>query len=134
MIGRILLSIKRRLNLIVTLCQVVLIDDAKKLQRLQVKALGGETLDNVLRLQEYGFTSHPMPGAKAVMLSVGGRRAHTIILGVDDPRMADQKWYPHVHLREQTTCPGLPVLPQHVHFQVPNLWHLPFLRCPQALS
>ena len=37
------------------------------------------------RIQSYGFTSHPLPGADALVLAVGGMRQHPVVL-VDDRR------------------------------------------------
>ena len=63
-----------------------LVDDARKLQVVQVQALAPETLDGVERFQQYGMTSHPHPGAECVVLAVGGMRQHPIVIAVDDRR------------------------------------------------
>ncbi len=65
---------------------VKVVDDAKKIQELQVVMLNGETRSDVERLQNYGFTSNPKPDAEAVVAFVGGRRDHGYVLGVDDRR------------------------------------------------
>lgn len=65
---------------------VRLIDDAKALQTLQVEALAGETRDRVERFQQYGFTAHPLAGAEAILLSLGGNRDHAVAIAVDDRR------------------------------------------------
>lgn len=62
------------------------VDDAKKMQILQASLGEGETRDELERFQNYGFTSHPVPGAEAVTLSVGGRRDHVLVIAVDDRR------------------------------------------------
>ena len=59
--------------------------DDTGLQTVQVEALRGEVIDRAERLQSYGFTSHPKPGADAVVLAVGGIRQHPIIM-IDDRR------------------------------------------------
>jgi len=85
-VNRLLKPVYRRIKLIVNLAYVVLVKDDKGLQRLQVKSLAGEVLDDVERVQNYGFTSHPHADAKAVMLSIGGRRSHAVVICVDDVR------------------------------------------------
>lgn len=62
------------------------VDDAKKMQSLQVDLLDTETRDEVERPQNYGFTSVPLEGAEAVAVFVGGRRDHGLVLAVEDRR------------------------------------------------
>lgn len=76
----------RRIRLAAARAVVRLVDDAIALQLLQVDLLAGETRDGVERFQEYGFTCHPHAGAEAVAVSLGGNRAHTLIIAVDDRR------------------------------------------------
>jgi phage baseplate assembly protein V len=59
------------------------IDDSKKMQGARVEILDGELRD-VERLQQYGFTSVPKEGAEAVVLRVGGKSDHTIVIACDD--------------------------------------------------
>lgn len=65
---------------------VRLVNDALKMQGLQVSLLADETWDNVERFQEYGFTSHPHPNAEAIVVFPGGKRDHGIVIAVDDRR------------------------------------------------
>ena len=65
---------------------VELVNDATKMQTLQVSVLAGETQDNVERFQQYGFTSHPKKGAEAVSLALAGCRSHMVVVAVDDRR------------------------------------------------
>jgi len=65
---------------------LTLVDDAKKMQSVQVAGMDRETLDDVEHPQPYGFTSHPLPGAEAFMMFVGGDRSHGIALVIDDRR------------------------------------------------
>lgn len=62
------------------------VDDTGGIQRLQVTGLKDEVLDGRDRYQNYGLTSHPLPGAQEVMASVGGNRSNTVIIVVDDAR------------------------------------------------
>lgn len=60
--------------------------DDKELQRLQVTLLADEVMDKVERLEEYGLSSRPLPGAEVLMASVGGDRSNGIVIRVADRR------------------------------------------------
>lgn len=75
----------RRIRLLVSRGVLKLVDDSLKLQGVQVSLLGGEPAW-AERFQEYGYTSHPHPGAEAVVAAVGGARAHLVALAIDDRR------------------------------------------------
>lgn len=83
---RALRPITQGLRLMVGRAVVRLVDDALKLQGLQVSLLADEVREGVERFQNYGFTSHPHPGAEAVALSVSGSRDHVLVVAVDDRR------------------------------------------------
>lgn len=85
-IARTLGPLSRKLALMVGRSIVRLVDDATKIQALQVDLLQGETRDQVERFQEYGFTSNPLPGAEAVAVCVAGSRDHVVVVAVDDRR------------------------------------------------
>jgi len=78
--------LKRRVMLMIGRAIVQVIDDETKLQGLQVSVLKGEAMDGVERFQNYGITSHPHPGAEAILLALGGNRSHSVIIAVDDRR------------------------------------------------
>lgn len=63
-----------------------LVNDGLQIQELQVTLLADEVRADVERFQEYGFTSHPIPGAEQVTVSVGGNRDHGIVIAVEDRR------------------------------------------------
>ena len=65
---------------------LTVINEATKIQSVQIHALAGEILDNVERFQNYGFSGHPHPGAEAVLVSLGGMRQHPIVVAIDDRR------------------------------------------------
>lgn len=62
------------------------VNDALKLQGVQITLLEDEVRDNVERFQQYGLTSVPHRGAEAIVVSVGGNRNHAIVIAVDDRR------------------------------------------------
>jgi phage baseplate assembly protein V len=63
-----------------------LVDDDSKMQAHQVEAYDGLVRDQVERVQNYGFTSVPFPGAEGIGLSIGGSTNHMIVIGIDDRR------------------------------------------------
>ena len=85
-LGKLLDPLRRRVQLMVGRCIVNLVDDALKMQGVQITLLSDETRDKVERLQNYGFTSNPLPGAEAVALAVGGTRNHAVVVVCDDRR------------------------------------------------
>lgn len=83
---RSLRSLARRARLGVARGIIRLISDAGGLQTAQVGLMANETRSNVERMQEYGFTSVPLPGAEAAVIFVGGERGHGLVIAVDDRR------------------------------------------------
>ncbi len=62
------------------------VDDAPQVQAVQIEVLADEVQDGVESLHDYGFTSHPKPGAEAIVVYVGGTRSHGIVLKIEDRR------------------------------------------------
>lgn len=85
-LSRLLEPIKRRLMLMVGRGLIQLSKDSGPTQRLQVSLMADEVRDNLERVQEYGFTSRPKPGAEAVVLFPGGSRDFGLVIAVDDRR------------------------------------------------
>jgi phage baseplate assembly protein V len=79
-------ELKRRVMMGVGRAVLAAIDDGQKAQSLQIELLDGETLDDVERFQNYGFSSVPFAGAEGVSVGVGGLRSHSIIIAVEDRR------------------------------------------------
>ena len=78
-------ELRRRVQLTIGRAVLTVVNDSTPLQTVQVEALAGEIIDGAERFQMYGITSHPRPGADALVLSVGGIRQHPVIL-IDDRR------------------------------------------------
>lgn len=74
------------------------VDDAKKVQELQIDLLAGEVRDGIERLQQYGLTTVPDDDAECVVIFVGGRRDHGFAVAVDDRR------YRPTGLQRGTVC------------------------------
>lgn len=83
---RALAPLRQRLALMVGRAVVLLVNDGLRMQGLQISLLEDETRDDVEHFQNYGFTSHPLPGAEAIALGVAGNRDHLVVLTVDDRR------------------------------------------------
>ena len=64
----------------VTLEQVY---DEEGQQRMKVRGLASETLDKVVRVQPYGFTSNPPKGSTGLLLALGGRADRAMLLGIE---------------------------------------------------
>ncbi len=62
------------------------VDDARKVQELQISGLPGETRDEIEHFQPYGFTSNPPKGLAVLVAWFNGRRDHGVALGVGDGR------------------------------------------------
>lgn len=56
------------------------------MQGLQLRLTAGEVKDRVEHFEPYGYTSHPLPGAEAVVAFVGGDRSHGVAIVVGDRR------------------------------------------------
>lgn len=85
-IERLLDGIRDRIRTIASKAIVNLIDDSTKMQLIQVDILRDETISKVERVQQYGFSSVPLSGAQAVLLSINGNKEHSVAIAVDDTR------------------------------------------------
>ena len=85
-IRRMMAPYLRLARMMVARAVINLVNDGLKMQELQVTLLADEVRADMERFQEYGFTSHPVPGAEAVVVFVGGARDHGIAVAVDDRR------------------------------------------------
>ncbi|MGT2507916.1 phage baseplate assembly protein V [Cupriavidus basilensis] len=81
-----LAPIKTRTSLMIGRCVLMAVADAGKLQRAQVRILADDDHDDVERMQQYGYTSVPLPGAEGVVVAVGGNSDHGILIAVEDRR------------------------------------------------
>lgn len=76
----------RRVRLALGRGIVKLVNDAAGIQKIQLSLMQNETRSNIERFMEYGFSSHPLTGAEAAVIFMGGNRDHGIIIAVDDRR------------------------------------------------
>lgn len=85
-IGKLTEDLRGKVGLMIGRALLAAINDAGAIQTAQAQLLADEVQDDVERVQEYGFTSVPLPGAEAVVAFVGGNRDHGLIIAVEDRR------------------------------------------------
>lgn len=62
---------------------VTLVKAAGAVQLVQINALQGEQLQDAELFQHYGMTSNPPAGTMAIVLPIGGKTAHGIIIATE---------------------------------------------------
>ncbi|TXG76831.1 MAG: phage baseplate assembly protein V [Rhodocyclaceae bacterium] len=62
---------------------ITLVKAAGSVQLVQVDALAGEQLQDAELMQHYGYTSNPPQGTMAIVLPIGGKTAHGIIIATE---------------------------------------------------
>ncbi len=73
-LGRIRLAFRGVINLV---------NAAAHVQFVQGEGFASEKLRDNELFQHYGFTSHPLPGTMAVVLPIGGKTAHGIVIATE---------------------------------------------------
>lgn len=63
---------------------VAMVNAGSKMQGLQLRLTAGEVKGGVEHFEPYGYTSHPLPGAEALVVFVGGDRSHGVAIVVGD--------------------------------------------------
>jgi phage baseplate assembly protein V len=81
-----LVTLSRKLALMVGRAVLRAVDDTKAWPAVQLELLAEELRADVEYAQDYGFTSHPHPGAEAIAVSVSGSRDHVVAIKVGDRR------------------------------------------------
>lgn len=81
-----LLDTIRRVRNMIARATVSAVRQDQKLQRLDLRLLAGEEVRGAEHFLPYGFAHHPLPGAEAAAVCVGGDRGHLIVLVVEDRR------------------------------------------------
>lgn len=85
-LGRLTESIRGKVQLMIGRAILSGINDAGAIQTVQAKLLADEVQDDAERVQQYGYSSVPLPGAEAVLAFVGGNRDHGLVIATDDRR------------------------------------------------
>lgn len=84
---RMVAPLRHRVQMMLARAVVQLVTDDKGIQALQLAVLDGELVEDAERMQDYGFTSVPHPGAEAVVAFPGGLRSHGLVVAVGDRRV-----------------------------------------------
>lgn len=79
-------SILNRIRSLTRLAVLTLTDSSGSIQIVQVKTGQDETLTDIEHREPYGFTSHPLPGADAIVIAFGGNISHSLALMLSDRR------------------------------------------------
>ena len=77
---------KRRILLTLRRALLTVVDADQKTQSIQAIVMRGEVLDGFEHFEPYGFTSHPHPGAEAIVAAVGGMAQHSVATVIGDKR------------------------------------------------
>lgn len=80
--AKLLAPLVRRIRQIATRAIVELIDTDTALTTLKIKISENESLEDIEHFEPYGFTANPPAGSEALVISVGGRREHSVVLQV----------------------------------------------------
>lgn len=76
----------RRLLMVFGRALINAVNDGGGLQLMQIQLGKDEIRDGTPRFAEYGFTSNPKPGARAIAVFMGGDRSNGAVVATDDPR------------------------------------------------
>lgn len=79
-------DLKNRLRLLVGRCLIKRVNNDGPIQTVQGQLLADETQDDMEHLQQYGYASHPLPDAEAVVVFMGGNRDHGVVIATGDRR------------------------------------------------
>lgn len=85
-IGKLTEAMRSKIQLMVGRAILSVVNDSGPVQTVQAQLLSDEVQDDVERIQQYGFTSCPLPGAEGVVVFVGGNRDHGLLIACDDRR------------------------------------------------
>lgn len=77
-------ALENRIRNMIARAIVSLVKDDTKAQTLQLGLLADEVQDGAERFHDYGFTSHPHPGAEALAVFPGGTRSHGVVIAIAD--------------------------------------------------
>lgn len=64
-------------------CVLTQVNSTPEVQLVQADALADEQLQDNEQFQDYGYTSNPPPGTMAVVLPLGGRTSHGIVIATE---------------------------------------------------
>ncbi len=77
-------KLKSKLMSMVGKCVITAINDTDELQALQIESMSNEIADDIIRVQDYGFSSVPEVDMEAITLSINGDRTDSVVIAVAD--------------------------------------------------
>ncbi len=77
-------KLQNKLLLMLSKAVILATKDDGPRQLIQVDLGNGEIISDVERLQNFGFTSHAVPGAQALVVCFGGNREFPVSIVADD--------------------------------------------------
>jgi phage baseplate assembly protein V len=102
-LARLVDPLTRRVLALAARATLMAAEDRKPVMAAQVKLREDEVLDHVELLQSYGHASAPLPGARCLLISLGGDRSHSVV-AIADARM----------LQPRALAPGETMLWDHL--------------------
>lgn len=81
-LAKLLAPIRRRIRQIATRAIVELVDTDTALTTLKMKISESESLEGLEHFEPFGFTTNPPADSEALVISLGGRREHSVVLQV----------------------------------------------------
>ncbi len=86
-VDRLLAPIRRRIVGMISRAVITDINDSLKRQNLQLRMHADESMDNIERFQNYGFSSNPPKGAEVIPVAVAGNLADLVVLAAEDKNL-----------------------------------------------
>ena len=117
MVGKAVAPLKRRILNMIARAVLSTIQDDGDIQTVQISLLADEVKSLVQRIQNYGLSAHPLPGAQAVVAFLNGNRDQGAVVACDDGRhrpknLAEGEVYLYTDLDSAAPATG-----QHIHFK-----------------
>jgi phage baseplate assembly protein V len=83
---RVLRPLRNRIASMLVKAIIKSVDDSGNLQMIKVTMHEGDTKDEIERIQQFGFTSHPPVDSEAILFCIGGNRTHAVVLNTDSSK------------------------------------------------
>lgn len=77
-------SLKRRLQMMLSMGVIKRVNETTALQQVQISQMEGELRDKRENYQPYGFAHYPRAGAEGITLSHNGDRGHIVVINIAD--------------------------------------------------
>lgn len=85
-IKKIMEPLKYRVMLMIGRCVILATDDSKNIQIISGSFMASELKSGIPKIDQYGLSARPLPGAEAVVVFLGGNRENGIVIATEDRR------------------------------------------------